>query len=109
MPKGTRIDVTIAYDNSADNPHNPCNPPRRVQWGLQSTDEMGGVRFQMVAADDAAEADLEKFDVGLREALAKVAKSDAVQEAIKRAVQNNADMAERFRLAAGQPGAVCGG
>lgn len=35
LPKGTKIDVTITWDNSADNPHNPCNPPRRVQWGFR--------------------------------------------------------------------------
>jgi hypothetical protein len=109
LPKGTRIDVTISYDNSADNPHNPCNPPRRVQWGLQSTDEMGGVRFQMVPANEAAEADLQKFDSGMREALAKMVKSDAVQQAIKRAAQNNAEMEERFRTAAAQSGTGCGG
>ena len=27
LPKGTRIDVRITYDNSADNPRNPSNPP----------------------------------------------------------------------------------
>ena len=48
LPKGTRIDVTIGYDNSADNPRNPSNPPKRVLWGEQSFDEMGGVAFTMV-------------------------------------------------------------
>ena len=33
LPKGTRIDVTIAYDNSAANVRNPSAPPRRVRWG----------------------------------------------------------------------------
>jgi hypothetical protein len=36
LPKGTKIDVRITYDNSADNPQNPSNPPRRVQWGEES-------------------------------------------------------------------------
>jgi hypothetical protein len=107
LPKGTRIDVTISYDNSADNPHNPCDPPRRVQWGLQSTDEMGGVRFQMVTADDAAEADMEKAAAGIRAAVAKMAQSEGAQEAIKKAAQRNAEMQEQFRQAAGQAGAVC--
>jgi hypothetical protein len=41
LPKGSRIDVTIVYDNSAENPHNPatrrgacnggCSPP--TKWG----------------------------------------------------------------------------
>ncbi len=45
LPKGTRMDVTIAYDNSADNPRNPITPPRRALWGEQSFDEMGTVGF----------------------------------------------------------------
>jgi mono/diheme cytochrome c family protein len=107
LPKGTRIDVTISYDNSADNPHNPCDPPRRVQWGLQSTDEMGGVRFQMVTADDAAEAQMEAAAAGIRAAVAKVARSEAAQDAIKKAAARNAEMEERFR--AGLLSQSCGG
>jgi hypothetical protein len=109
LPRGTRIDVTISWDNSADNPHNPCNPPRRVQWGLQSTDEMGGVRFQMVTASDAAEADMEKWAANLREGLAKVAQSGPVQDAVKKAAERNAELQERFRTAASQTQPVCGG
>jgi hypothetical protein len=45
LPKGTRIDVTLTYDNSADNPRNPISPPRRALWGEQSFDEMGTVGF----------------------------------------------------------------
>ncbi len=33
LPKGTRIDVSITYDNSTDNPRNPSNPPKRVLFG----------------------------------------------------------------------------
>jgi len=47
LPRGSRIDVRISYDNSATNPHNPSNPPRRVQWGEQSTDEMGTIGFML--------------------------------------------------------------
>ena len=39
LPKGTRIDVSIRYDNSADNPRNP-DPTKEVGWGLQTWDEM---------------------------------------------------------------------
>ena len=45
LPKGTRLDVTLTYDNSADNPRNPISPPRRALWGEQSFDEMGTVGF----------------------------------------------------------------
>ena len=56
LPKGSRIDVRIVYDNSASNPRNPSSPPRRVQWGEQSTDEMGSIGFllQPVHREDEA-------------------------------------------------------
>src|SRR4029077_14335310 len=50
LPKGTRIDVQITYDNSADNPRNPSNPPRRVSWGEQSCDDVGSVPLQVAPA-----------------------------------------------------------
>jgi hypothetical protein len=50
LPKGTRLDVVISYDNSAANRRNPSSPPRRVTWGEQSTDEMGSVILQVVSA-----------------------------------------------------------
>ena len=40
LPKGTVINVDAVYDNSSDNPKNPSNPPKRVHWGEQTTDEM---------------------------------------------------------------------
>ncbi|MBI3490295.1 MAG: hypothetical protein HY047_00605 [Acidobacteria bacterium] len=53
LPKGTSLHASISYDNSSDNPRNPSAPPRRVSWGEQSTDEMGSVNLQVVAADEA--------------------------------------------------------
>lgn len=40
LPRGTRLEVEAAYDNSADNPANPNRPPKRVTWGEETTDEM---------------------------------------------------------------------
>jgi hypothetical protein len=55
LPKGTRLDVEIVYDNSAGNPRNPSSPPVRVRWGRESHDEMGGMTLlvAMPPADDA--------------------------------------------------------
>jgi hypothetical protein len=53
LPRGTRIECEITYDNSAANPRNPHDPPRRVRWGLQSTDEMGSVTLLLVPQDEA--------------------------------------------------------
>ncbi len=48
LPKGTTLSMSITYDNSAANPRNPWNPPRRVFWGQRSADEMGDVWFQVL-------------------------------------------------------------
>ncbi len=48
LPAGTRIDVEIAYDNSADNPANPFSPPQRVTFGRESTDEMAAMILEML-------------------------------------------------------------
>ncbi|MHB8635887.1 MAG: EF-hand domain-containing protein [Fimbriimonadaceae bacterium] len=40
LPKGTKLSLVAHYDNSSANIHNPNNPPRRVTFGEQTTDEM---------------------------------------------------------------------
>lgn len=40
VKKGTRLHVDAYYDNSAKNPSNPFNPPRRITYGEQTTNEM---------------------------------------------------------------------
>ncbi len=40
LPKGTRLNLVAHYDNSTANIHNPNNPPKRVTFGEQTTDEM---------------------------------------------------------------------
>lgn len=62
LPKGSVIEVEATYDNSADNPHNPNSPPKRVTWGEQTTDEMCLVSI-MLTTDSLT--DLRKV-VGLR-------------------------------------------
>ena len=83
LPRGTRIDAVISYDNTADNPRNPCNPPRRVRWGVQSYDEMGSVNFIMVPATTVTKEEEEqmrqKMAAGLKTAIGKVMESDAVK------------------------------
>jgi tetratricopeptide (TPR) repeat protein len=61
LPKGTRIDVRITYDNSASNPRNPSNPPTRVWWGEESTDEMGSIGFGLVPVRREDEAAYDQF------------------------------------------------
>lgn len=37
---GTRVHISIVYDNSEKNPRNPFSPPRKIGWGEATTDEM---------------------------------------------------------------------
>lgn len=55
LPKGTRITLETVHDNSADNPHNPKNPPERVTWGEQTFNEMS---IAFVNLTPVAEGDL---------------------------------------------------
>jgi hypothetical protein len=40
LPKDTKLELVAYYDNSARNPRNPNQPPKRITWGEQTTDEM---------------------------------------------------------------------
>jgi hypothetical protein len=51
LPKGTRIEMTAHFDNSAENPRNPSDPPIEVHWGEQTTDEMC-IGFLQLTHDD---------------------------------------------------------
>ena len=53
LPKGTRLEVEIHWDNSAENPHNPSTPPVRVTWGEESRDEMGSISLIAVPHDES--------------------------------------------------------
>ena len=48
LPKGTTLVMHFTYDNSADNVHNPNQPPKRVRFGLQTTDEMAELGLQLL-------------------------------------------------------------
>ena len=53
LPKGTRIDGEVTWDNSAENPRNPSNPPIAVKWGEESKDEMGSVSLSVYPAQES--------------------------------------------------------
>jgi tetratricopeptide (TPR) repeat protein/cytochrome c553 len=48
LPAGTVVSMRYHYDNSADNPHNPSKPPRRVEAGNNGTDEMSHLWLQVL-------------------------------------------------------------
>lgn len=59
LPAGTVLDSEIVYDNSADNPENPYQPPQRIRWGRESNDEMGSITLAVVSADESDRPKLE--------------------------------------------------
>jgi hypothetical protein len=48
LPPGTKVEIVVHYDNSTANPRNPSNPPKRVRFGEQTTDEMGFAIMEVV-------------------------------------------------------------
>ncbi len=52
LPAGATIHSTIRYDNSAENPRNPSNPPQMVYWGKESNDEMGSIIFTVMPVNE---------------------------------------------------------
>jgi mono/diheme cytochrome c family protein len=70
LPKGTRLEVEIHWDNSADNPRNPSTPPIRVTWGEESKDEMGSISLIAVPQEEANIGELREALTRRRNALA---------------------------------------
>jgi tetratricopeptide (TPR) repeat protein/mono/diheme cytochrome c family protein len=58
LPKGTTVSMQIRYDNSAANPRNPNQPPRRVTFGQTTSSEMGNLWIQVVARNGEERAAL---------------------------------------------------
>ena len=57
LPKKSVIRMRYTFDNTAGNPRNPNRPPKRVTYGLQSSDEMSELWIRLIPqnpADDAA-------------------------------------------------------
>jgi hypothetical protein len=90
LPKGTRLDVTLTYDNSADNPRNPVNPPRRALFGEQSFDEMGtmGFTFEVVRPQDVP-AFREALGLRNKTAIAAAGKDGTLGRFLARSTRRN--------------------
>jgi hypothetical protein len=77
LPKGTRLDAEVSWDNSDSNPKNPSNPPALVKWGEESQDEMGSVNLLVVAK---SESDLPALQKTYRAFIFEEAKARFAQE-----------------------------
>ncbi len=51
LPKGTTVTMRFTYDNSSENTQNPNSPPKRVQAGNQSTEEMAHLWIQVLPSE----------------------------------------------------------
>jgi len=60
FPRGTTLAMRFSYDNSTNNVRNPNRPPKRVKYGLQTTDEMGELWFQVLPQNPAERNNLAK-------------------------------------------------
>jgi Flp pilus assembly protein TadD len=93
LPKGTTVRMRFTYDNSSRNARNPNQPPKRVTYGLQSSDEMGELWFQLALRNPA---ELDQFH---RDYSEKWSAPDAVARAEMMVKLNPGDSRERTKLA----------
>jgi thioredoxin-like negative regulator of GroEL len=48
LPRGATLNMRFRFDNSTNNVQNPFNPPRTVSYGVNTTDEMAELWFQVL-------------------------------------------------------------
>lgn len=60
LPKGTTILMSYTFDNSTNNVRNPNQPPQRVKYGVNSSDEMAELWLQVLPRNAGDAAILEK-------------------------------------------------
>jgi hypothetical protein len=77
LPKGTKLDSEVSWDNSDENPKNPSRPPIHVGWGEQTKDEMGAVTL---AVYPAAESDLATLQTTYRGHVREIARVRIMQD-----------------------------
>jgi len=53
LPAGTKVVLETIHDNSAENFRNPFQPPQRITYGEQTSNEMSAAILQLVPDQDA--------------------------------------------------------
>jgi hypothetical protein len=69
LPAGTVVSMVYTYDNSEANIRNPNNPPKRVHFGEQTTDEMAILFLEFAPVNNAdwpklKQSQRRRFNVG---------------------------------------------
>jgi hypothetical protein len=77
LPKGTKLDGEVSWDNSDENPKNPSRPPMQVRWGEQTKDEMGAVTLQVFPV---VESDLDTLRTNYRQHVREIARARIMQD-----------------------------
>ena len=62
LPKGTTVSMKFTFDNTDQNPSNPNHPPKRVRYGLQTTDAMAELWLQVLTSNAKDAAALTAFN-----------------------------------------------
>lgn len=60
LPAGTKVTMSLQFDNSAANVRNPFSPPRAVRYGPNTTDEMAELWLQLLPRDAAGASRFEQ-------------------------------------------------
>ncbi len=94
LPKGATLRMKYTYDNSKKNPRNPNQPPKRVRYGTESSDEMGEFWVQFLPH---RESDLPVLQ---RDFIVNLALPDKIARCNVLLERNPKDAATRAELAA---------
>ena len=60
LPADTVIKSKVVWDNSAENPRNPNNPPKSIKWGRETKDEMGSLTLSVFPTDNSTLSELKQ-------------------------------------------------
>jgi tetratricopeptide (TPR) repeat protein len=91
LPQGTTLQIEFVYDNSADNPNNPNDPPAPVGYGPDLAAEMGDLWIQVLPLDRSDRTSLRR-DFAAKDSRLQVARyerelqSDSRNAAIQHAL-----------------------
>jgi tetratricopeptide (TPR) repeat protein len=98
LPKGTKIEMRIGYDNTAANPRNPNRPPKLVVTGNRSADEMGHVWLQVLPKSDSGDPRRALQEALMRRRLEKYPGDFLAQYNLAASLQSNGKTAEAIAL-----------
>lgn len=97
LPAGSKVALEYRYDNSAGNPKNPHQPPRRVRFGQESSDEMATLTMMVVLERPAERGAL--IEAVARRELAKRNQDHAMWVRLAAALRGNGKPEEGLEAA----------